>query len=149
MKMISDNREARYRYMVLESVTAGIVLVGTEVKSAKIGQVQLRDAFVRIANEEAFLHNCHISHYSHGNIQNHEVSRTRKLLLKKSEIRKLFAKVHERGLTLIPLKMLLHRGMIKIEVGLCKGKDLRDKRQTIKTREADIEMNRALRGKDE
>ena len=147
MTFIAENRIARQRYFILESVTAGISLTGTEVKACKEGRVQMRDSFARIMNEEAFLLNCHISAYSHGNIMNHDPVRTRKLLLKKSEIRRLSAKVMQKGMTLVPLKFFLKKRLVKVEIGLCKGKELADKRETIKRREADREMARALRGK--
>jgi SsrA-binding protein len=147
MTLLSDNRMARHRYFIIESFTAGVALLGTEVKSIKAGQVQLRDAFVRVRGGEAFLFNCHVSPYTHGNVMNHEPTRTRKLLLKKAEIRRLIGRVEEKGLTLIPLRLFLKKGLIKVDVGLCKGKEERDKRDTIKKREADREMARALRGR--
>lgn len=147
MTLLADNRMARHRYFVLETFTAGLALVGTEVKSIKAGQVQLRDAFVRVRGGESFLLNCHVSPYTYGNVMNHEPTRTRKLLLKKAEIRRLIGRVEEKGLTLIPLKLFLKKGLIKVEVGLCRGKEERDKRDTIKKREADREMARALRGR--
>lgn len=147
MALLSDNRIARHRYFVIETFVAGIALVGTEVKSIKGGQVQLRDSFVRIKDEEAILLNCHVSPYTHGNVMNHEPTRTRKLLMKKAEIRRLIGRVEEKGLTLVPLKLFLKRGFIKVEVGLCKGKEERDKRDTIRKREADREIARALRGR--
>jgi SsrA-binding protein len=146
--LLAENRVARQRYFILENFTAGVVLQGTEVKSAKEGKIQLRDAYVRVANGEAFLLNCHIAPYTHGNIVNHEPTRTRKLLLKRSEINKLIGRVEEKGLTLIPLKLFLTRGYVKVEVGLCKGKEEHDKRETIKKREMDREMRRAIRGRE-
>lgn len=145
--MLAENRIARQRYFILETFIAGIALRGTEVKSVRGGQCQMRDAYVRIVGGRPMLLNCHISPYTHGNIVNHEPTRTRPLLMKKSEIRRLIGKVEEKGLTLVPLKMFLKRGYIKVEVALAKGKEERDKRETIKKREADREMRRALRGR--
>lgn len=145
--MLAENRIARQRYFILETFVAGIALKGTEVKSVRNGQCQMRDAYVRIVGGRPLLLNCHISPYTHGNIVNHEPTRTRPLLMKKTEIRRLIGKVEEKGLTLVPLKMFLKRGYIKVEVALAKGKEERDKRDTIKKREADREMRRAIRGR--
>lgn len=147
MKPLSDNRVARHKYAILDSFVAGIVLTGTEVKSIKSGQVQLRDAFVRIVRDEAFLFNCHVPPYSHGNYANHDPLRTRKMLMKKKEISKLIGKTKEKGLTLVPLKMFLQRGFVKVEIGLCKGKKEHDKRESMKQRDAGREMARAVRGR--
>lgn len=148
MTMLADNRVARQRYFIIESFTAGLVLKGTEVKSAKAGRIQLRDAFVRVMRNEAWLLNCHISPWTHGNIVNHEPTRSRKLLLRRAELNRLRGRVEEKGLTLIPLKLFLKRGYVKVDVGICKGKDAADKRETIKRREADREMGRAMRGRN-
>lgn len=147
-KILADNRIARHRYFILDSFEAGIVLQGTEVKSAKAGNVQLRDAYVRISGEEAWMVNCHISPYTHGNIENHEPTRARKLLLKRMEIKRLIGQSEQKGLTLVPLKLFLKRGLVKVEIGLCKGKELHDKRETIKRRESDREMRRAIRARE-
>ena len=146
--LIADNRTARHRYFIIDSLTAGIVLKGTEVKAAREGKVQLRDAFVRVIRGEAWLVNCHIGQYSHGNQMNHEPERSRKLLLKRSEIRKFAARVEQKGLTMVPLKLFLNKGLIKVDVGICKGKEAHDKRASIKKRETDREMARALRGRE-
>lgn len=148
MTVLADNRTARYRYFIIETVTAGMVLTGTEVKSIRAGHVQLRDAFVRVFNDEPVLLNCHIAPYTHGNIMNHDPLRTRKLLLRKVEIKRLVGKVEKKGLTLVPLKLFLKRGFIKVEIALAKGKEEHDKRDTIRQREADREVARALRGRE-
>ncbi len=147
MTMLAENRVARQRYFILDSFVAGVSLAGTEVKSCREGKVQIRDSFVRITKGEAYLLNCHISPYSHGNIANLEPARTRKLLLRKAEIRRLEGQVMQKGLTLVPLKIFLKSHRVKVEIALCKGKDQADKRETIKTREVDREVRRALRGR--
>ncbi len=147
MSLLADNRVARQRYFILETFVAGIALKGTEVKSIRNGQCQMRDAYVKMVAGRPVLVNCHISPYSHGNIENHEPTRSRPLLMKKSEIRRLIGKVEEKGLTMVPLKMFLMRGYIKVEVAVAKGKEERDKRDTIKKREADREIQRAIRGR--
>ncbi|RMH58355.1 MAG: SsrA-binding protein SmpB [Candidatus Hydrogenedentota bacterium] len=148
MTLLADNRIARHRYFILERITAGIALLGCEVKSIRAGRVQLRDAFVRISNGEAFLLNCHISPYPNATVVRPDPTRTRKLLLRKSEIRRLEGKVQQKGLTLIPLKLFLKRGLIKVEVGLCRGKEAPDKREVLKKRAAEREMARALSGRE-
>lgn len=148
MTVLADNRMARHRYFITDTFEAGVVLQGTEVKSAKAGKIQLRDAYVRVMGAEAFLLNCHIAPYSHGNIVNHEPTRTRKLLLKKMEIKRLIGKVEAAGMTLVPLRVFLKRGLVKIDVGLCKGKEGHDKRATIKERDSAREVARALRGRE-
>lgn len=148
MTLLADNRIARHRYFIEDTFDAGVVLTGTEVKSAKAGRVQLRDSFVRIMRGEAWLLNCHIAPYEQGNIANHEPTRTRKLLLHKAEIKRLIGQGEQKGMTLVPLKLYLKRGFVKVEIGLCKGKELHDKRATIKKRESDREMARAIRGRE-
>ena len=122
-----------------------MVLTGTEVKSARGGRVSLRDSYALLKDGELWLLNCHISPYSHGNYMNHETLRTRKLLLHKEELRRLTGKTHERGLTLIPLRIYLKRGRIKAEIALAKGKKEYDKRETIRRREAEMEAKSAIR----
>ena len=140
MKIVATNRKAYHDYEVLETYEAGIVLKGTEVKSAKQGRINLKDSYAKIENGEIFLFNAHISPYTHGNVYNHDPRRTRKLLLHKKEIMRLYGKVKEKGLTLIPLKAYIKNGKIKIEVGLCKGKKVYDKRAEIKKRDLEREM---------
>ncbi len=140
MKIVATNRKAYHDYEILETYEAGIVLKGTEVKSAKNGRINLKDSYAKIENGEIFLINAHISPYSHGNVYNHDPRRTRKLLLHKKEIMRLYGKVKEKGLTLIPLKAYIKNGKIKIELGLCKGKKVYDKRAEIKKRDLEREM---------
>jgi SsrA-binding protein len=147
MKIISDNRRARHDYFIEEKVEAGIILTGTEIKSIRAGKVNLKDGFAEVIDGEMWLNSVHISPYEQGNRFNHEPVRRRKLLLHRSEIAKLNSKVQQQGMTLIPLKMYLVRGMAKIELGLCKGKKLFDKRQDIAARDAKRDMDRSLRDK--
>ena len=123
-----------------------MALVGTEVKSLRLGKANLKDSYARIEDEEAFLHNVHINPYPYGHQFNHEPERVRKLLLHKREIRRLMGKTYERGYTLVPLKIYLKDGKIKIEIGLAKGKTLYDKREALKKRSADREMEKAMKG---
>ena len=129
------NKKAYFDYTVLDSIEAGISLVGTEIKSIRKGSVDLKDTFITIKNNEAFILNMYIARYEEGNIFNHDERRTRKLLLHKSEIKKLKEKVSTEGLTLIPLKLYFKKNYVKVLVGLCKGKKLYDKRASIKERD--------------
>lgn len=129
------NKKAYFDYTILESIEAGISLVGTEIKSIRKGSVDLKDTFITIKNNEAFILNMYIAKYEEGNIFNHDERRTRKLLLHKKEIQKLKEKVSTEGLTLIPLKLYIHKNHVKVLVGLCKGKKLYDKRASIKERD--------------
>ncbi len=140
MKIVATNRKAYHDYDILETYEAGIVLKGTEVKSAKQGRINLKDSYAKIEDGEIFLINAHISPYTHGNVYNHDPRRTRKLLLHKREIMRLYGKVKEKGLTLIPLKAYIKNGKIKIELGLCKGRKVYDKRAEIKKRDLEREM---------
>lgn len=146
-KLIADNRQARYEYFVLETVEAGLVLTGTEVKAAKNGKVQLKDGWAEVRGGEAWLENVHISEYSHGNQMNHKPVHSRKLLLHRREIDKLHSKTREKGLALIPLKMYLKAGRIKCELALAKGKKLHDKRETLKVREQEAEARVAMKAR--
>ncbi len=145
MKSISENRKAFHDYFIDETYEAGISLVGTEVKSIREGKVNLKDSYVLIKDGEAFLLNCHISPYSHGNIMNHDPLRTRKLLLKKREIDRLRGKLLQKGYTLIPTKMYFKGPYVKIEIGLARGKKLFDKREALKEKEANRQIERALK----
>lgn len=145
MKIVAQNRKAYHDYSIEESIEAGISLFGTEVKSIREGKINLKDSYVIIKEEEAFLLNCHISPYSHGNIMNHDPLRTRKLLLHKREILKLMGKAAQKGYSLIPLKVYLKDSRIKVEIGLAKGKRFFEKRDSIKAREAKREIERALK----
>lgn len=145
-KIISDNRQARYLYEILETYEAGIQLTGTEVKSIRQGKVSLQDGYALIRSGEVWLINVNISPYTgSGAYFNHEPRRNRKLLLHRQEIRKLIGKVEQQGLTLIPLKMYLKRGLIKVSIGLGKGKKLHDKREDIKRRQDQRDMQRAMK----
>ncbi|MFB2983808.1 SsrA-binding protein SmpB [Microseira sp. BLCC-F43] len=146
IKIVSDNRQARFLYEILETYEAGIELKGTEVKSIRQGKANLKDGYGLIRNGEAWLLNVHISPYqSSGEYFNHDPRRTRKLLLHKQEIRKLIGKVEQKGLTLVPLKMYLKNGLVKVTLGLGKGKKLHDKRDDIKERQDKREMERAMK----
>ena len=146
IKILSDNRAAGHLYYLSDRLEAGLVLTGTEVKAARDGKIQLKDAFGEVAGNEAWLMNVHIGQYSHGNIMNHDPTRVRKLLLHKAEIHKLLGKTQQKGLTLIPLRIYFSkRGYAKVELGLAKGKKLYDRRETIKTREAGREVQRAIK----
>ena len=143
-KILSDNRQAGHNYHLLERFEAGIALTGTEVKAAKSGKIQLKDAFAEIQGDEAWLLNAHISQYSHGNRENHEPTRRRKLLLHREEIDKLTGKTREKGLTLIPTKMYLKNGRVKVEFAIAKGKKLHDKREAERQREMEAEARAAI-----
>jgi SsrA-binding protein len=143
---IATNRKARHEYEILETVEAGLVLRGTEVKSLRAGQVNFKDSFATIRNNEAWLRGCHISPYSHGTDANHDPERDRKLLLHGREIGRLTGKIAERGLTLVPLRLYFKKGRAKVELGLARGKKLHDKRSTLREREVRREMDRAARG---
>lgn len=145
-KVVATNRKAFHEYFIEERYEAGIMLQGTEVKSLREGRVNLQDSYASVRGSEVFLHQCHISPYSHGNIMNHDPTRVRKLLLHKTEIHKLLGKTQQKGLTLIPLRIYFSkRGYAKVELGLAKGKKLYDRRETIKTREAGREVQRAIK----
>jgi len=147
-KVIATNRKAYHDYFIEEKYEAGIVLRGTEVKSLREGRVNLQESYASVHEGEVFLHHCHISPYSHGNIMNHDPLRARKLLLHKKEINKLLGKTQQKGLTLIPLRLYFSkRGQVKVELGLAKGKKLYDRRESLKTREAGREMERAIKGR--
>ena len=146
-KILCLNKKARHDYYIEDTYEAGIALQGTEVKSLRIGKGNLKDSYVLIEEEEAFLHNTHISPYPYGHQFNHDPERVRKLLLHKREIHRLNGKTHERGYTLVPLKIYLKNGKIKIQIGLAKGKTLYDKREDLKRRSADREMEKAMKEK--
>ena len=147
-QVVSTNRKAYHDYFIEETYEAGITLLGTEVKSLREGKANLKDSYALIKGNEIFLLNCHISPYSHGNIQNHDPLRTRKLLLHRKEINKLWGKLTQKGLTLIPLKIYFTKnGKAKVEIGLCKGKKQYEKREVLKEKEARREIERHLRGK--
>ena len=132
---VIENRKAYYDYFVEDSMTCGIVLTGTEIKSIRLGKAQLKDSFARIEKGEVWLYNCHISPYQHGNRFNHEPLRKRKLLLGKKEIIKLNTKIKEKKLALIPLKIFFSKNWAKLQLGIAKGKKMYDKREAIKKKE--------------
>jgi SsrA-binding protein len=141
--LIADNRKALFDYHILDSFEAGIVLSGTEVKGIREGKANLRDAYARVEAGEVWLYNVHINPYSHRGYADHDPKRRRKLLLHRAEIRKLIGRTVERGLTLVPTRMYFKGGKVKVMVGLARGKQLHDKRETIKRRETERET-RAL-----
>jgi len=145
IKVIAKNRKARHDYFIEETYEAGIVLAGTEVKSIRLGKVSLRESYADIRNGEVFVNNMHISPYEMGNITNKDPIRTRKLLLHKREINRLIGYIQQKGLTLIPLRIYLKRGLIKIELGVARGKKHYDKRQDVAARDARRDMDRAFR----
>jgi SsrA-binding protein len=144
-KILSDNRRAGHDYFLLERLEAGLVLTGTEVKAAKDGKIQLKEAYAQILDNEAWLINAHISQYSHGNRENHPPIRNRKLLLHRREIDKLLVQTREKGLLLIPTKIYLKGGRIKCELALAKGKKLHDKREAERARTAEAEARSEMR----
>jgi SsrA-binding protein len=146
-KIVCRNKRAFHEYEILETLEAGMVLTGTEVKSLREGRVNLKDSYAKVEEGEVFLVDAHISHYSHGNIMNHDPLRPRKLLLHKREIKRLTGKVRERGLTLIPLQIYFKNGKAKVELALAKGKKIHDKRAAIKKREEKRELQRELKGR--
>jgi SsrA-binding protein len=145
VKQIATNRKAQHDYFVEDRYEAGVALTGTEIKSVRAARVNLRDGFVQIRGGEAWLLNVHISPYDFGNRENHEPRRERKLLLHRQELRKLQAKVSERGWTIVPLSMYLKDGRAKIEIALVRGKRLYDKRDAVAERDADRDLARELR----
>lgn len=144
-KNIAVNRKARHEYAVLQTFEAGIVLVGTEVKSLREGKANLVDSYAIIKNGEVWLLSLHISEYRQGNINNHIPTRDRKLLLNKSEIRKLIGKTKEKGLTLVPLRLYFKNGKVKVEIALAKGKKVYDKREDIKKRDFNRDQERNIK----
>ncbi|MGA7954242.1 MAG: SsrA-binding protein SmpB [Gloeobacterales cyanobacterium] len=146
-KLLADNRKARADFEILQTFQAGIELQGSEVKSIRAGRVNLRDAFARVRGGEVYLLNMHISPLaqSHGQVFGHDPTRDRKLLMHRAEIRKLLGSVDEKGLTLVPLKMYLKDGWIKVDLGIARGKKLYDKREDLKKKEAKREIERATK----
>ncbi|HHY15983.1 MAG TPA: SsrA-binding protein SmpB [Firmicutes bacterium] len=144
IKVIANNRRARHDYFIDETIEAGIVLQGTEVKSLRLGRVNVRDSFARVENGEVFLYDLHISPYEQGNRHNHDPLRVRKLLLHKREIRRLIGKTREDGYTLVPTRLYFSNGKCKVELALAKGKRLYDKRETKAKREAERRAQQAL-----
>lgn len=145
IKIISDNRKAHFDYQILDKFEAGIVLVGSEVKSLRNGQCQLKDSYVAFVGDQAFLQSAHISEYKHSNINNHVPERKRKLLLHRRELDTLYGQMREKGLSCVPLKMYFKRGKVKVEIALVKGKKQADKRESIKKRDANREVAKVMR----
>lgn len=146
-KLIAQNRKARHDYHILDNYEAGIALTGTEVKSLRAGNMNLKDSYVDVSKDELYLVGAYIAPYEQGNIHNHEPERRRKLLMHKREIVRLAAQVAEKGLTLVPLRVYFKRGKAKVEIGLAKGKQTIDKRDTIKERDAKREIERAMKNR--
>ena len=146
-RTIAENRKARHDYHVLETWEAGVALLGTEVKSIREGRVNLRDSYARVDNGEVWMLNVHISPYSHRGSADHQELRQRKLLLHRDEIRKMVGKVAEKGLTLVPLELYFKSGRVKVLLGLARGKQEHDKRETIRRREVDRETRAAVKSR--
>jgi SsrA-binding protein len=146
-KVIAENRRARHDYQLLERYEAGIVLTGTEVKSLRESRATLQQAYADVRGEEVWLVGAHIAEYAQGNVNNHDPDRDRKLLLHKKEIASLIGKVRERGFTLVPTRLYWKNGKVKVEIALARGKELHDKRRDIARRDADRQIERALRSR--
>jgi len=144
-KLICNNKKAYHDYFIEEKFEAGMVLTGTEVKSLRMGKANLNDAFAMVKNGEVFLHNLHISPYDFGHRDNHDPDRMRKLLLHKKEIGRLFSKVREQGYSFIPLRLYFKNGLVKVELGLAKGKKLYDKREDMKRKDMNRDVAQALK----
>lgn len=145
LKLVATNRRARYDYHLEDTLEAGLVLVGSEVKSLRLGRASLADSYATVDQGEAYLHNMHISPYEQANRFNHEPKRTRKLLLNKEEIRTLAGKVSQRGYTLVPVRVYFRRGRAKVEIALARGKKTYDRRRDIAERDARRAIERALK----
>jgi len=145
VRVIARNKKAKHDYFVEETLEAGIELVGTEVKSIRSGKVNIKDSFARVDNGELYLHNMHISPYEKGNIYNRDPLRTRKLLVHKKEIRKLIGYTQQKGLTLVPLKVYITRGLIKVELAVARGKKTYDKRHDLAKKDAERRIERAMK----
>lgn len=141
--IIQENKQARFDYHIMETFEAGIVLIGSEVKSLRLKQIQFKDSYISFKGHEAFLQNAHISEYKASSYNNHAPERLRKLLLGKSELKKVAGALSEQGLTCVPLKMYFKNGLVKVEIALVKGKKLHDKREALKKRDVDQQLRRA------
>jgi SsrA-binding protein len=146
-KLIADNRKARHEYQLLDRVEAGLVLTGTEVKSLRDGRAVLGQAYADVRDGEAWLHGAEIATYDQGNRANHEPTRSRKLLLHRREIDRIYGQIREKGLTLVPTRLYFKDGRVKIELALARGKDVRDKRRAVADRDAKRDMERALKSR--
>ncbi len=145
MGIVATNRKARFNYEILEKIEAGISLKGTEVKSIRNKNVSIEESYAQIKNEEVFLYNLHISPYEQGNRENHDPIRVRKLLLHRHEIKKLIAKIQQKGLSLIPLSIYTRKGIIKVELAVGRGKRLVDKRESLKKKAVEREIARIVK----
>ncbi|OFZ31582.1 MAG: SsrA-binding protein [Bdellovibrionales bacterium RIFCSPHIGHO2_01_FULL_40_29] len=143
--LIQENKQARFNYSIVETFEAGLVLTGSEVKSIRAKNIQLKDSYIAFQGSEAFLQNAHISEYKASSYNNHQPERLRKLLLHQHELEEIFAALREKGLTCIPLKMYFKNGRVKVEIGLAKGKKTHDKRESIKKQDADRQLRRATK----
>jgi len=145
MEIVSTNKKVRFNYEIIEKIEAGIALKGTEVKSIRNRNVSIGESYAQIKDDEVFLHNLHISPYEQGNRENHDPIRVRKLLLHKHEIKKLVAKTQQKGLSLVPLSIYLRKGKIKVELAIGRGKRLVDKRESIKKKTIEREIERIVK----
>ena len=144
-KVVAENRKARHNYELLERLEAGLVLVGTEVKSARAGGVNLKDSYAAVREGELFLMQAHINPYSHGTHENHEALRPRKLLLSKRELRRWIGKINERGFTVVPIRMYFKKGKLKVDLALARGKRLHDRRAAVKERDIERDVQAELK----
>lgn len=147
-KIIASNKTARVNYFIEDTLEAGMVLIGTEVKALREGRANLKDCYALVEDGEVFIHDLHIGPYSHANRMNHDPLRVRKLLLHGGEIRRLYGQSRERGMALIPLRLYFKNGRVKVELGIGKGKKLYDKRESLKRKEDKRDMERGMRGRD-
>ena len=147
-KLICNNKKAYHDYFIEEKFEAGLVLQGTEVKSLRAGKANLNDSFMLVREGEAYLHNLNISQYEFGNRQNHQPDRNRKLLLHRKEIDHLYSRIREKGLSVIPLRLYFKDGLVKVEIGLAKGKKLYDKREDMKAKDSNREVAQALKARN-
>ncbi len=145
MKVIADNKKARFEHHLIDKYEAGVALVGSEVKSLRGGHVQLKDSYIEVRGDELFLVKAHIAPYHASSYNNHEPERARKLLLHREEITKIQRKMSEKGMTCVPVRLYFKDGRVKVEIALAKGKNVRDKRQTLKTRDLNRELSRSQR----
>jgi SsrA-binding protein len=148
IKVVATNRKARHEYFLLETFEAGLELRGSEIKSIRLGQISLAQAYVRLDGQQAWLVDAHIAPYEQANIFNHDPVRPRRLLLHKSEIRKLWEQVRQKGVTIVPLRVYLSKGIAKVDIAVAKGKKLYDKRDDLARREMERDIQRELRDKD-
>jgi SsrA-binding protein len=147
-KLICNNKKAYHDYFIEEKFEAGMVLQGTEVKSLRSGKANLNDSFMQVRNGEAFLHNLSISAYEFGNRQNHQPDRQRKLLLHRKEIDRIFGRIREQGFSAVPLKLYFKDGLVKVEIGLAKGKKLYDKREDLKKKDTQRELSQVMKSRN-